>query len=251
MPITALPSLDRTSATFKADLDAYFLTSLPAFGTDVEAARLEIVANEASAAASASTATTQAGIATTQAGLATTNGETQVALATAQADIATNVTNYKGLWTSLTGALNMPATVYHNGNYWTLNENLANVTLATPGADTKWTPVLNGAVPQVASSSAYTLVLSDAGKHILHPSADTTARIFTIPANSSVAFPIGTAVTFVNQNSAGSLSIAITTNTMRLAGLGTTGTRTLAANGIATALKVTATEWIISGSNLS
>jgi hypothetical protein len=106
-------------------------------------------------------------------------------------------------------------------------------------------------IPQVSQSADYTLVLGDAGKHILHPSADTTARTFTIPANSSVAYPIGTAITFVNQNAAGSLSIAITTDTMRLAGTGTTGTRTLAANGVATALKITSTEWIISGTGLT
>lgn len=106
-------------------------------------------------------------------------------------------------------------------------------------------------IQQNSQSGAYTLVLSDAGKHILHPSADTTARIFTIPANSSVAFPIGTAVTFVNQASAGVITIAITTDTMRLAGAGTTGSRTLAANGVATALKITSTEWIISGTGLT
>jgi hypothetical protein len=106
-------------------------------------------------------------------------------------------------------------------------------------------------VPQVSQSAAYTLILSDAGKHIFHPSADTTARTWTIPANSSVAFPIGTAITFVNQNGAGVITIAITTDTMRLAGAGTTGSRTLAANGVATALKVTSTEWIISGTNLT
>lgn len=106
-------------------------------------------------------------------------------------------------------------------------------------------------IPQNSQSTAYTLVLSDANKHILHPSADTTARTMTIPANAAVAFPIGTAVTFVNQNGAGVMTIAITTDTMRLAGPGTTGSRTLAANGMATALKVTSNEWIISGTGLS
>ena len=106
-------------------------------------------------------------------------------------------------------------------------------------------------IEQNSKSAAYTLVLADAGKHILHPSADTTGRTFTIPANSSVAFPVGTAITFVNQNGAGVVTIAITTDTMRLAGAGTTGSRTLAANGIATALKLTSTEWIISGTGLS
>lgn len=106
-------------------------------------------------------------------------------------------------------------------------------------------------IPQNSQSAAYTLVLSDANKHILHPSADTTARTMTIPANASVAFPVGTAVTFVNQDAAGVMTIAITTDTMRLAGAGTTGSRTLAANGMATALKITSTEWIISGTGLT
>jgi hypothetical protein len=38
---------------------------------------------------------------------------------------------------------------------------------------------------------------------------------------------------------------------MRLAGAGTTGSRTLAANGVATAIKITSTEWIISGTGLT
>lgn len=106
-------------------------------------------------------------------------------------------------------------------------------------------------VPQNSQSAAYTTVLADQGKHIFHPSADTTARTFTIDSNANVPYPIGTALTFVNQNAAGVMTIAITTDTMRLAGAGTTGSRTLAANGIATALKVTATEWIISGTGLT
>jgi hypothetical protein len=110
---------------------------------------------------------------------------------------------------------------------------------------------LSSLIRQNSQSDAYTLVLTDGGKHILHPSADTTPRTWTIPANGSVAFPIGTAVTFVNQNGAGVITIAITSDTMRMAGAGTTGSRTLAANGIATAVKVTSTEWIISGTGLS
>lgn len=106
-------------------------------------------------------------------------------------------------------------------------------------------------IPQNSQSAAYTLVLADAGKHLLHPSADTTARVFTIPANSSVAFIVGTVVTFVNQNGGGAITISITTDTMRLAGPGTTGSRTLAANGIATAIKLTTTEWLISGVGLT
>lgn len=106
-------------------------------------------------------------------------------------------------------------------------------------------------IPQNSKSAAYTTVLADAGKHILHPSADTTARTFTIDSNANVAYPVGTAITFVNQNAGGVVTIAITTDTMRLAGAGTTGSRTLAANGTATALKITTTEWIVSGTGLT
>jgi hypothetical protein len=109
----------------------------------------------------------------------------------------------------------------------------------------------HGAIPIRSISAAETLVMTDAGRTILHPAADTTARTFTIPANSSVPYPIGTAITFVNQNGAGVVTIAITTDTMRLAGSGATGNRTLAANGMATALKITSTEWIINGTGIS
>lgn len=106
-------------------------------------------------------------------------------------------------------------------------------------------------IPQNSQSAAYTTVLADAGKHIYHPSADTTARTITIDSNANVAYPIGTALTFVNDTSAGTLTIAITSDTLVLAGAGTTGSRTLAANGVATAIKVTSTRWIISGTNLT
>jgi hypothetical protein len=106
-------------------------------------------------------------------------------------------------------------------------------------------------IPQNSQSAAYTLVLADSGRNIYHPSADTTARTWTIPANASVAFPIGTAVTFINDTSAGAITIAITSDTLVLAGAGTTGSRTLAANGMATAIKITSTRWMISGSGLT
>jgi hypothetical protein len=105
-------------------------------------------------------------------------------------------------------------------------------------------------IPQNSQSAAYTLVLADAGKHIFHPSGDANARTFTIPANSSVAYPIGTAITFVNMTSQ-VVTIAITTDTMYLSSAGTTGSRSLAQYGSATAIKITSTNWLISGSGLT
>lgn len=106
-------------------------------------------------------------------------------------------------------------------------------------------------IPQNSQSAAYTTVLLDTGKHIYHPSADTTARIWTIDSNANVAYTIGTAITFVNDCSAGVLTISITTDTLILAGAGTTGSRTLAACGIATAIKMTSTRWMINGTGLT
>lgn len=132
--------------------------------------------------------------------------------------------------------------------YFNVSGPTADRTYTFPDADAS-VGYLN--IPQVSQSADYTMALTDAGKHILHPSADTSARTFTIDSNANKAFTVGTAITFVNQASAGTLTIAITTDTMRLAGAGTTGSRTLAANGIATALKVATTEWIISGTGLT
>ena len=112
-------------------------------------------------------------------------------------------------------------------------------------------PDYNGRVI-VSVSAAKTFALTDQGnKTFLHPSADTTARTWTIDANATVALPVGTELDIVNQDAAGVLTLAITTDTMRLSPGGTTGSRTLAANGIAKARKVTSTEWIISGSGLT
>lgn len=104
-------------------------------------------------------------------------------------------------------------------------------------------------ITQNSQSAAYTTVLGDGGKHILHPTADNNPRTFTIDSNANVAYPIGTVLTFVNQIN--TVTIAITSDTLTFAGAGTTGSRTLAASGVATALKIGTTSWIISGTGLS
>src|SRR6185312_6636968 len=100
-----------------------------------------------------------------------------------------------------------------------------------------------------SKSAAYTTVLTDGGQAIYHPSADNNARTFTIDSNANVAYPVGTTLTFINEIN--TVTIAITTDTLTLMGTGSTGSRTLAANGIATAVKVASTKWVVSGINLS
>ena len=96
-------------------------------------------------------------------------------------------------------------------------------------------------IPQNSQGGAYALVLGDAGRHI----SISTGGV-TIPANASVAFPVGTAIVIYN-NSSSAQNIAITSDTLRLSGTATTGTRSLLQRGVATILKVAATEWVISG----
>jgi hypothetical protein len=104
-------------------------------------------------------------------------------------------------------------------------------------------------VPQNSQSAAYTTVLADRGKHIYHPVGDNNARTFTIDSNANVPYRIGTAITFINDKN--TVTIAITSDTLVWAEDGSTGSRTLAENGVATAIKVTSTRWIISGTGLS
>jgi hypothetical protein len=142
------------------------------------------------------------------------------------------------------------------------NKTLTSPTLTTPALGTPSSGTLSSCtvdgtdavgfrnIPINSQSAAYTLVLADSGKAILHPSTDANARTFTIPANGSVAYAIGTALTFINMTSQ-VVTIAITTDTMYLAGSGTTGSRSLAQYGVATAIKMTSTTWIISGSGLT
>jgi hypothetical protein len=107
-----------------------------------------------------------------------------------------------------------------------------------------------GVVPENSKSANYTTVLGDAGKFIYHPASDANSRTFTIDSNANVAYVLGTVISFVNL-SANALTIAITSDTMYLAGPGTTGSRTLAQYGCCTALKTDTTAWIISGTGLT
>ena len=147
-----------------------------------------------------------------------------------------------------TGALQVLGGGGFAGNVFA-NNIIANVTPAV--TSTPATGVGYIGMPQNATGSA-TLTIADAGRHIYVTSAGQT---ITIPAASSVPFPIGTTIAFIAGPSATTVSIAITTDTMYLGGTGTTGTRTLAAYGMATAVKVSGTSssgvWYINGTGLT
>jgi len=134
---------------------------------------------------------------------------------------------------------------------------LVSPALGTPSSGTLSSCTVDGTdavgfrnVPQNSQSAAYTAVLADSGKHIFHPASDANARTFTIPSNASVAYPIGTVLAFSNMTSQ-VVTISINSDTMYLGGQGTTGNRSLAQYGVANALKITSTSWIITGTGLT
>jgi hypothetical protein len=153
---------------------------------------------------------------------------------------------------TLKGTTDKTFTYVNSTDLWTANIGVAatSFTGAAAAATTASTAASVGymGIPQSATATTATLAIGDAGKHIY---VTTNSQTITIPANSVVAYPIGTAITFVAGPSATTVTIAINTDTMYLTGTGTTGSRTLAAYGSATAIKVSATVWYINGTGLT
>lgn len=102
-------------------------------------------------------------------------------------------------------------------------------------------------LPQNAKTTNYTLTAADAGKHIY---LNASSISMTIPSNASVALPIGTTFTFIN--SAGTGNTITCSDPMTLANTVISGNSfTLGNYGIATAIKITSTFWLLSGNGIS
>ena len=82
-------------------------------------------------------------------------------LSTSAASISNSIisaANFKGEWSSLTGALTVPSTVYHSGTYWQLLDDIADVTLSEPTLiNTDWALSAQSA-GRVVIQSPFTLV---------------------------------------------------------------------------------------------
>jgi hypothetical protein len=156
----------------------------------------------------------------------------------------------------------MVATTQFVNNEINDSPTITSATLVTPILGTPISGTLSGCtvdgtdgvgfrnIPIASKSAAYTTVLADSGKAIFHPSTDTNPRTFTIDSNANVAYPLGTAITFINMTS-NVATIAIISDTLYLAGTGNTSSRSLAQYGIATAVKMTSNTWIISGNGVT
>lgn len=101
-------------------------------------------------------------------------------------------------------------------------------------------------VPLSNIAAAYTYVLDDSGRGVCK--TVTSAITVTIPANATVTYPVGTILTLANDASSGNFTLAGAAGvTLRLAGTSTTGSRTVAPWGYATAFQVAANVWLVSG----
>lgn len=92
------------------------------------------------------------------------------------------------------------------------------------------------------TGTTYGVVLTDAAKMVTMNNA--AANTVTLPANASIAFPVGAEVHFM-QLGAGATTIAITTDTLSVE-----SSLTLVLAGqyaVATAKKVTSTQWVLFG----
>ena len=170
----------------------------------------------------------------------TTSNLTSTNLATTNLAV-TDIVAGNATATNLT-ATNLTATNLTATNATTTN--LTATTVLDAGTIGAAAPGFRG-LPQNAQTGAYTLALSDIGKQV----SNTTGG-WVIPANASIAFPIGAAVVLYN-NSGTSQNVSITSDTLRLAGTTLTGTAALAEYGIATCTKVGSTTWVISGAGVS
>jgi hypothetical protein len=119
--------------------------------------------------------------------------------------------------------------------------------VSVPNGTGSLSPVYAG-IPVNTQAGSYTTVLSDANKCIKFTGA--SAGTLTIAANSSVAYPVGTAITFVNRTT-NTLTISINSDSLVYSNTGAVGSRTLGTNAMATAIKTDATIWLISGAGIS
>jgi hypothetical protein len=104
-------------------------------------------------------------------------------------------------------------------------------------------------IPQVSFAANATIAATDAGKHYYSTSASNLT--LTIANNTSVSWPIGTAISIVNANTGNILINQGTGVSLYLAGNATAGNRVLGTFGMATIMNTAANVWFINGTGVS
>lgn len=80
---------------------------------------------------------------------------------------------------------------------------------------------------------------------------DNSTPTWTIPANGSDPIPVGTVFPVANLGGSGSITVAITSDTLQLSGGTTTGSRTFAPGALGGIVKVDSTRWFAFGSGVT
>jgi hypothetical protein len=164
-----VPDANDGPETFTDDVDQ-FLGALPSWtdainasGDYIDAVGVQVDADKtasgASATAAANSATAAAGSATAAA--------------------------YKGLWSAQTGAANKPYSVFHNGSFWALNVNLANVTTQEPSLTNANWQFISGTRWQNTRTANFT-VAQNAYEQVTATSGVVVATLPTLVANGFI-----------------------------------------------------------------
>ena len=190
-------------------------------------------------------------IARVSAGVVSIEGNNILTAASTASALTSTGTITSGTWSGSFGAVsgaNLTSLTAANISSGTLGSGV----VPTQGTTTSGASGLGYmGMPQNVNPGSVSIQATDAGKHLYYT---TTGQTLTIPAATALALPIGFTFTVINA-AAVRTTIAITTDTMYLAGTGATGSRTLVPYGMATAVKVSGVSsagvWMISGSGLT
>lgn len=154
-----------------------------------------------------------------------------------------------------TAGTNSASVVTVGGNQTLTSKTLTSPTLSTPVLGTPSSGNLSSCtadgtnavgyrnVPQNAKTGSYTLLATDVGKVVPNTTGGWTV-------NNSV-HTAGDVISVYNDSGSSQNITAGTITTMRLAGTATTGTRALAARGLATLYFQTASEVVVSGAGVT
>lgn len=142
---------------------------------------------------------------------------------------------------------------YYTGSAWAASGATGDIEGVTAGAGlsgggTSGTVTLAINTPYVAKTDNYTIASGDEGK--LFSMNASTDKTFSIPTDATFNFAIGTTINFVWITGTGQPSIAaVTSGTTTIISTGGTSTapKLRVANSAATALKISANNWLVVG----
>lgn len=162
MAVTPLPALDRSSPTFRADVDTFFATNLPTFSTEVNTLADNVETSRLAAAASAAAAL----VSKDAAALSESNANTSKIAAAASAASAINAPGTSATsTTSLTVGTGSKTLTIQTGKLFSVGQTLVIASTASPDtvqmsgvvtAHDNTTGVITVQVPTGASSGAGT-----------------------------------------------------------------------------------------------